>query len=165
MRNTTINPISEQDVPYITKIMQNRWEYPHEKALEEVRAHLVQNKEMGGFCVHNEHREPVGVGLFSIYNEDVSTKYSPWMYLLWIEPEYRGNDLGILLTQKRMDYARSHGYREVYIDTVDAIPYHHTLGWKDIEIVSRNGEKITIMRWDLSESFPKKISRITSPRH
>lgn len=149
-----INPITLADVEYVASIMHNRWEIPYENAVEGTMRYLAMDKEFAGFCIHIEGRT-VGVGLFGLHNDDVSTEYGPWLYLLWVEPEFRGNNLGIEITKKRMEYARKLGYKEVYLDTDDAIMYHKMLGWEEVSTRIYKGSPVTIMRWDLEKEFSK----------
>ena len=150
-----IKPIAENDLEYVSMIMQDRWNVSKEWADTEIKTYLVQDKLAAGFCVH-DNGKTVGVGLFSLENEDVSTEYGPWVYLLWVEPEYRGNNLGIELTRKRMDHAKKFGYKEIYLDTVDAYEYHKSLGWEDVCTVNYKGELDYIMKFDLTKDFPAR---------
>ncbi|MEN9338525.1 MAG: hypothetical protein RI945_250 [Candidatus Parcubacteria bacterium] len=148
-----IQPISLEDISYVSDIMQKRWNVSEEWADEEAKRFLENDKYTAGFCVYVENTI-AGVGLFDLHNEDVSKDYGPWLYLLWIDPEYRGHKLGIELTKKRMDHARKYGYTEVYLDTTDALEYHKKLGWEDVCIVDYEGEVDHIMKYDLLKSFP-----------
>lgn len=147
--------ISINDIEYVANIMQKRWETSIEWARKETKKYLANDATCAGFCVFCKEKI-VGVGLFSLKNDDVSTDYGPWLYLLWIDKKYRGNDLGIELTKKRMEHARKHGYKEIYLDTTDAVDYHHKLGWEDVCVVNYEGEIDYIMRFDLSKEFPFK---------
>lgn len=149
----TIDPIGSRDLEYVSTIMQQRWDVSKEWADTEVRRFLAQNEEAAGFCVHHDNMT-VGVGLFDRHNDDVSTKYGPWLYLLWIDKEYRGHNLGIELTKRRMEHARNHGYTKIYLDTTDALNYHKRLGWEDVCVVDYKGEVDHIMKYDLSKDFP-----------
>ncbi len=155
MTEYKIQKLTKKYLPYFSKIMQKRWDLKKEEADNEARKYLAHDGKMAGWVVlFNE--EPVGTALFDIDNKDVTDKYSPWLSLLWIEPEHRGKSLGITLTRKRMDYARKQGYKVVYLDTVDAREYHKKQGWEEVEEIDYHGEKDNIMKWDLSKTFPKK---------
>lgn len=160
MNTNTIDLISEKDLPYVARIIHDRWGYDYDQALIEASAYLANDERFSGFCVHADTHETVGVGLFSCDNDDVSQKYSPWLYLLWVDPPYRGNGLGIRITKKRMDHARLHGYKKIYIDTYDATAYHRNLGWEEVETIIFKGRQTTIMEWDLSEPFPLEPSSV-----
>lgn len=149
-----ILPIATKDLDYVSKVIQMRWHTSPEWAIEEAKKHLAHDALTTGFCVHYKN-DPVGVGLFNLKNDEVTTDYGPWLYLLWIDPEYRGNDLGIELTRERMKHARKHGYAEIYLDTSDARPYHRKLGWEDITTVLYEGAPVKIMKYDLSKDFPQ----------
>ncbi len=63
--------------------------------------------------------------------------------------------LGIKLTKKGMEHARKYGYKTIYLDTTDALPYHLKLEWKVICIIDYLEEPDIIMAYDLSGPFPK----------
>lgn len=136
-----------------------RWNYKKEIADYEAKQYLVPNCERAGWIVLYKNK-PIGTALFDVNNEDVSIKYSPWLFLLWIEPEHRGYNLGIELTKKRLNYAKKCGYKIVYIDTIDAEEYHKKLGWEKIEEINYLGQKNVIMMWDLSKKFPINKDRL-----
>lgn len=154
MEQYDIQPVSSEDLNYLSKIMQQRWSVSSEWADAEAKKYLSQDANAAGFCVHYKGKT-IGIGLFDFKNDDVSTLYGPWLYLLWVDPEFRGHDLGIELTKRRMEHARSHGYMEVYLDTADAPKYHRNLGWEDVCMVQYKGEDDWIMRYDLSKDFPQ----------
>jgi len=149
-----IKPLSPEDLPYISTIIQKRWCVSSKWANKEARRFLVSDKNTAGFCVHDNDKT-IGFGLFDLHNEDVSKDYGPWLYLLWVDPEYRGHNLGIEITKKRMGHARKYGYTEIYLDTKDALEYHKKLGWKEVCVVDYKGEVDHIMKYDLSKDFPK----------
>lgn len=155
MKEFQIQPIGLADLVYVSSIMQKRWDVSAEWADREARRFLIADADTAGFCVHHEDTI-IGVGLFDRHNDDVSVKYGPWLYLLWVEPEYRGHNLGIELTKKRMEHARNHGYTEIYLDTTETAPYHRVLGWEDVTVVQYEGEPDLIMKYDLSKEFPVK---------
>lgn len=148
-----IKPLLPGDIPYVSSIMQKRWGVSLEWANEEAKRFLIADKNTAGFCVHDNNKT-VGVGLFDLHNDDVSKDYGPWLYLLWVDPEYRGHSIGIELTKKRMEHAKKYGYNEIYLDTTDALEYHKKLGWKEVCVVDYEGEVDHIMKYDLSKDFP-----------
>lgn len=156
MQDFDIQPLSEKDIPYVSRIMQMRWDVSPEWAQKEIEKFLIPTKERVVFCVHHEGNT-VGVGLFDIHMDDVSLDYGPWLSLLWVDPEYRGHDLGIALTQKRMDHARKYGHKEVYIDTMDAEQYHLANGWEKVADILYKGEPDVILKYDLSKEFPRVL--------
>ena len=148
-----IQLLSFKDLPYVSKIMQERWNVSAEWANEEAKRFLVADKNTAGFCIHNGDKT-VGIELFDLYNKDVSRDYGPWLYLLWIDQEYRGHGLGIEITKKIMEHANKYGYKEIYLDTTDALGYHQKFGWRDVCVVNFEGKLDYIMKYDLSKSFP-----------
>lgn len=155
MADFKIQPIHEEDFEYVSLVMQKRWGLSPLEAEKETRRYLADDEIAAGFCAHCDGRT-VGVGLFDRFNTEISKEYSPWLLLLWVEPEFRGNDIGIMLTQARMNHARRHGYNEVFIDTNDALDYHLKLGWEKVIPALWNSEPVWILRFDLSKSFPAR---------
>ncbi|MES2225115.1 MAG: GNAT family N-acetyltransferase [Patescibacteria group bacterium] len=153
MSSFEIRPFVAADSEYVAAVMQQRWNVSRDYALDDTQYYLKNDKDYAGFCAHYGEKT-VGIGLFSIDNEAVSKKYGPWVYLLWVESEYRGHDLGIELTKKRMEHARAQGYEMLYLDTVLAAEYHRRLGWEEVETVENGGVAKIIMKYDLSKSFP-----------
>ena len=89
------------------------------------------------------------MGTFHISN-DVGVDLHPWCIGLWVEPEKRGNGIGYQITQKRFDWARTLGYKKIYLDTVNADGYHLKFGWRYTGIVGDyHGEPTIVMEHDL----------------
>jgi predicted N-acetyltransferase YhbS len=149
MKDYKIQKLTKRHVNYVSTIMQKRWDLKKEEADKEAIGYVVNDSNRAGWIVLYKN-ESIGTGLFDVENRDVYEKYSPWLFLLWIEPKYRGNNLGIELTKKRMKHAKKHGYKIIYLDTTGAEMYHKKLGWEKIEVVEKN----TIMKWDLAKKFP-----------
>lgn len=149
----SIRPMAADDAPFVSGIMQRRWKVPGSWSDRESARFLAGDRTAAGFVARADGRT-VGVGLFDIRNDDVSEKYGPWFYLLWVEPEYRGHSIGIGLTRARMDHARKFGYEKVFLDTSDAPEYHLAMGWKPVETVMFEGKETLIMSYDLKDPFP-----------
>lgn len=147
-----VKPIAASDLAFVSRIMQHRWHVSQKWADREVKKFLAQNHEAAGFVIHTDN-QPIGVGLFDKNNPDVSTHYKPWFYLLWVEPDYRGHNLGALLTQARIEHAKKHGYTHVFLDTRDAYDYHIKHGWRVVETVIFENAPTTIMSYDLAIPF------------
>ncbi len=150
MEKFTLEPLREQDMDYVSSIMQERWGLSASEATIEARKYLVHNENTAGFCIHTEDRA-VGVGLFDRSNNEISKRHGPWLLLLWVDPNYRGHDLGIKLTKACMNHARKYGYKEVFIDTNDALDYHLKFGWEKVSPVEWHGKPGWILRFDLSK--------------
>lgn len=150
-----IRRITKRDLGYISRVMQKRWDLKREEAEVEARRYLTHGKKHACWVVVDGDK-PVGTGLFDYTNKDVTDKYHPWLSLLWLEPKYRGHSIGVRMTRIRMEYARKWGYRYVYLDTTEAMPYHLKRGWRKIDKASWHGEADNIMMYDLRKRFPSK---------
>lgn len=152
----TIRKAQEKDVPYIASIMSKRWDISYSQALKDTKEYLAQDKDKAAWVLIYDGN-PVGTGLFDSKNEDVSNKYGPWLLLLYIESEHRGNEMGKRLSLARIEHARKCGYKFVYIDTTDAHQYHIKHGWVKVDEVNYHGDRDIIMRHDLTKAFPNTI--------
>ena len=56
----------------------------------------------------------------------------PWLSGLYVVPEYRGQGIGAQLQNHLADYAKSLGYKELYLYT-DIENYYEKNGWEHID--------------------------------
>ncbi len=137
-----IEKLTHMYINYVSSIMKERWQVDDEYSLSEIRRYL--NNESDSVCyVLIIDDKPIGCGLFDTINE-IDRTISPWNLLLWVEPEYRGNGYGLMLTEKRFEYAKLLGYKTIFLDTVFAKEYHLKMGWT---VVKEIDNKI-IMKYD-----------------
>lgn len=134
-------------IDYVVGIVMKRWSESKESALEEVNR-WMQNKDNSICFVGIINGIPMATGVFETYST-VDESIPCWNTLLWVEPIYRGNGYGEMLTKKRFDYAKEHGYGVVYLDTVNAKDYHLKLGWEIIREFDKNDEHYTIMKYNI----------------
>lgn len=56
---------------------------------------------------------------------------------LYVRPEFRGHNLGLKLTQTSLAFARTQGFRQMYLDTNPGLTHanrlYEALGFRDIE--------------------------------
>lgn len=155
MKEYKIVKATKKHLKYIYGIMQKRWGLSKSDAHDESSKYVVNNKDNVAWVVVFRDK-PVGMGIYDHKNEDVSKKYSPWIFLLWVEPKHRGQGIGIKLTKKIMNHAKKLGHKVIYLDTIDALQYHLKLGWEKIEDANYHGEKTIIMKYELNKRFPLK---------
>jgi len=147
-----ITKATEKDIPYLSNLIQIRWDYSKEDADKEIENFIPTKTSERIFCLRTEtEKDPIGTGMFSLTWNKVPN-YSPWFFLLWVEPKYRGNKLGEKLTKVRLDYVKSLGFEKVYLDTTDAFSYHKKHGWNQIDVAKYNGENNIIMEYDLNKN-------------
>lgn len=124
-----------------------RWDASQSEAAAKAVSYLQQNDDSLCLVLVKDGR-PVGTGIFDKNNE-VEVALSPWLVGLYVEPDQRGNGYGLVLTEARIDYARGFGYKQIYLDTVNAREYHERHGWKYVCDGNYRGEKTEIMMLDL----------------
>ena len=133
---------------YFTQTMIGRWKVDHDYATKYLKNFLSSDTSEGFVAYANGMN--IGIGLIEMTNEiDFKDWPGPWNRLLFVEPEYRGRDIGWMLTQKRFDWARERGYKEVYLDTKDAFDYHIKKGWTFVADSFSEGEPVKILKYAL----------------
>lgn len=134
-------------VPYVKKVMIDRWEVTEKQTEPDIQRWL--NGTDGAYClVGIVDGNLIATAAFDPYS-DVDDTLTPWNTLLWVEPQFRGEGYGQKLTAIRLDRAKKMGYTTVYLDTENAKEYHAKFGWKTVkELVYRN-ETVTIMSMEL----------------
>ena len=99
-----------------------RWGVEDDYATTEINRWL--NNEDDSICyIGFIDNKPMATGVFDTVS-DVDEAKDAWNTLLWVEPEFRGNGYGKRMTDKRFEYAKSKGYKKVYLDTEEAEQYH-----------------------------------------
>lgn len=120
--------INESHREYVTSIIKMRWGVSDEEAQNEFNRWLVNNQN--SICyVGIINDKPMATGAFDTEIDNI-LKISPYNTLLYVEPEYRGNGYGKLLSEIRYKYALEHNYKVIYLDTIDAYKYHLKFDWK-----------------------------------
>jgi N-acetylglutamate synthase-like GNAT family acetyltransferase len=127
--------------------MQQRWKVSEEFALNETKRYLINENNCVCYIITIDNK-PIGTGIFDIYNE-IDETLSPWNSMLYIEPEYRGNDFGQMLVQKRLEWANEHDFKEVYLDTYNAKDYHLKFGWQIVKQIETERGTSTIMKYKI----------------
>lgn len=159
-----IERITEQHKNYVMDRMMIRWDVSREYAEAEVQRWI--DGEAGSTCfVGIVDGLLVATGAIDgdyeldFYDCDKyeGDKKPFWNTLLWVEPEFRGNGYGLMLTQARFDHALALGAREVYLDTFNAKEYHLKNGWQVVEEGAHEGEQYAIMKYDLARPTEAQV--------
>lgn len=139
--------MQKTDIDYVKSIILDRWGVDNDYAMTEINRWL--NNEDKSICyVGIIDNKPMATGVFDTMN-DVDETRSAWNTLLWVEPQYRGNGYGKIMTDKRFEYAKNKGFTKVYLDTEKAEEYHLEFGWKKVgDDVSWRGVKLSIMEFN-----------------
>lgn len=151
--------INEAHRVYVTSVIMKRWSVSQEEANSEFNRWL--RNEQNSICyVGSCDNIPIATGVFDTLR-DKNINISPYNTLLWVEPEFRGKNIGQRLTNKRFDWALSKGYKIIYLDTLDASEYHQKQGWEFHSKIKHKNETYTIMSHllddELSFTTSKKI--------
>ncbi|MBM7702861.1 GNAT family N-acetyltransferase [Metabacillus iocasae] len=80
------------------------------------------------FYVALDHKKIVGT--YAILRNDLNSRQDlfPWFACLYVDPTYRGQQLGAKLLQHALDEARYKGYPQLYL-TTDLENYYEKYGW------------------------------------
>ncbi|WP_432284899.1 GNAT family N-acetyltransferase [Aminobacter sp. BA135] len=82
------------------------------------------------------HRSKVFLGTASVIAHDMDERpqYSPWVALVWVDPEHRGSGVGSALVRAAGDAAFKLGHSPVYLcATPEKSSFYRRLGWEAIE--------------------------------
>lgn len=142
--------MQRNDVDYVKSIIIDRWGVDNDYAMTEINR-WINNEDKSICYIGIIDNKPMATGVFDTINDvgDDETK-NAWNTLLWVEPQYRGNGYGKIMTDKRFEYAKNKGFQKIYLDTENAEKYHLKLGWKKVnDEVSWRGVKLSIMEFNL----------------
>jgi GNAT superfamily N-acetyltransferase len=142
-----IHPLTNEYISYVIRIIADRWEISEKKASEEV-ARWMSDKDDSICFIGTIDNAPVAFGVFDILS-GADPVLGPWNRQLWVEPQHRGSDYGHELTLARFSWARSKGYREVFLSTETAKDYHLKQGWQIIREDRKEKSIVTIMKYTL----------------
>jgi len=137
---------------YVISIILKRWGISLEEANSEFDRWLIHDKDSICFIALDGDK-PIGTGVFDTVRDEDGMDISPYNTLLWIEPEYRGNGYGRIMSKLRFDWALSKGYQIIYLDTLDAAKYHDKYGWKIVKHLIYEDEEFTIMQLILDDKL------------
>ncbi len=142
-----IEKLSSEYLPYVIDRVTKWWGLSDAEAMQEIDRWMDDSNNSVCF-IGVVNGKPMATAVFDT-TSDVDYSISAWNTLLWVEPEYRGNDYGSLLTQERFSWARERGYDCVYLDTAEAKEYHLKHGWEEIMKVNYGNTDCVIMKYDL----------------
>jgi len=93
------------------------------------------------------------LGSAAIIDSDMDThpEWMPWLASVFVQQDRRGEGIGTALVRHAMDAARSQGIPSLYLFTPDQVGFYQVLGWKPILQEQYRGERVTIMKVELSE--------------
>lgn len=130
---------------YAASIIKERWKVSDEYVSKKIQKYL-SNQDNSICFIAIINNTPIGLGVFE-NTSSIDKDLFGWNCLLYIEPEYRGNNYGNLLTEKRFEHAISLGYKEIYLDTYNAKDYHLKFNWIPIKEIKTERGIQTIMKY------------------
>lgn len=77
---------------------------------------------------------------------DTRTDLSPWLASVYVNAEYRKKGVGSDLVKHVEEYARSAGFRNLYLFTLDQENFYQNLGWSTISKEIYRDEAVTVMQ-------------------
>ena len=149
-----IIPLSEKYRSFLSSILSERWELddPATKPNEADNYidRWLSNVDNSICYIGLVDDKPIGYAVFDTYNE-LCESLTPWCLSLWVHEDFRGNGYGYLFSQKRFEYAKNLGYKEIYLDTLSAKDYHLKFGWEVIDTydIKDYNKPLFIMKYKL----------------
>jgi N-acetylglutamate synthase-like GNAT family acetyltransferase len=88
------------------------------------------------------------LGSAAIVSNDMDTRMdlSPWLASVYVNAEYRKKGVGSDLVRHVTEYARSAGYRNLYLFTPDQEEFYQSLGWFSISKEIYREQSVTVMQ-------------------
>ena len=90
------------------------------------------------------------VGTVSIVDNDLKcSNYTPWLSGLYVDVPYRNKKIGEQLIEHVKNFAKSLGYKELFLRTEHASGYYKRLGWQYIETYDDGKLKPDVFKFKL----------------
>ena len=91
------------------------------------------------------------VGTVSLFEKDsvLRPQYTPWLASLYVESEYRSQNIGRALINALIVKASELGFEKLYLKTENTASYYHKIGWMHLETVHHKDETIDYFYFDL----------------
>ena len=154
--NITIHELRKSDAKVI-EFTRNRladlWKLP----IEEIDNTYIQPSFAKGFpyffVALSENNEFAGNIILAVGEDGfLGIENELWINALFVPEKFRNQGIGRKLIAIEEYTARKHGYKNIYLDTVDGAEYYKKLGqWKEIgkDIWSKTNEEVVIMKKEL----------------
>ena len=141
-------------IPTLARWLHEQWGHMAPgRSVETAEAHLR------GCCNRNaiplaavalSDSKPVGVACLVEHDMDTRKDLSPWLASVFVPPEHRGKGIGTALTRRIMNEAKALNVGTLYLFTPDRETFYSRLGWTVLERTEYRGEKIVIMKLDVT---------------
>jgi GNAT superfamily N-acetyltransferase len=95
---------------------------------------LIANESFPFGIVAHDGQRYLGSALGIVSDLDVRPQYTPWVAAVWVEPEYRGQNIGRLLVSSAEEACFKQGFQRVYLCARAARhDFYARQGWVPIE--------------------------------
>lgn len=153
---------------FVVNVIKERWGVSEEEADSEFTRWI--NNDQNSICyiglfkvnAQSGKEELMATAVFDTVREESGLNISPYNTLLFVQPKYRGNGFGKLLSEIRYEWALKNGYKIIYLDTLDSGKYHEKVGWKFLKHIEHNDKKFTIMHRILDNKLSFESTRVLS---
>jgi GNAT superfamily N-acetyltransferase len=142
----TVTTMQPEHLCFCAAIVFSMWDVRPEESWDVLKEWLRQENDSRVYVMLDGE---LVVGMCAFDRGSDVANLSPWILALWVAPEYRGYGYGQILVGKVLEHARMLGFTKIFLDTVDAQPYHARFGWKYCFTGSWRGAETTIMSLEL----------------
>ena len=125
-----------------------------EQSVERRSKMVVENGFEQCFVVLDDD---VPAGMASLVHADLEERpdLTPWLAGVFVPPAFRGRGHAMRAVRGVEDAAATHGCKELWLYTPNAMPLYAKLGWQHVELFQRSsGKEYTLMRRDLTPETP-----------
>ena len=146
-----LKPEDTEIISFIENRLAPLWKLP----VEEIRNDFILPSFEGSFpymyIAETEDGDFAGEIILSIEkNWFLGIDNQVWISAVYVPEKFRRQGIARKLIAKTEEIARSHGYKKIYLDTIDAAGYYHKIGgWQEIGKDTWKGEEVTIMAKEL----------------
>ncbi len=116
-----------------------------QKRIEKMQAYLAGHTIPKMFVCKDDE---ILLGSAAIVSNDMDTRMdlSPWLASVYVNPEYRKKGIGTELVKHVTEYARSAGFKNLYLFTPDQEKFYRGLGWLSISKEIYREQSVTVMQ-------------------
>jgi GNAT superfamily N-acetyltransferase len=138
-----------------TWIYEQWWSHRPEHSVETVSNMLIERRTSDhiyeSFIALLDN---VPAGTATVLDHDVDTErrpdLTPWVAAVYVIPEARRQGIGERLVLEAAVFARSKGFKTVYLWTTDRRNWYERLGWRLTEQFDRNGVSVSFLKYEVA---------------
>jgi N-acetylglutamate synthase-like GNAT family acetyltransferase len=127
-----------------------------------LRARTDEARTYGVPCAWVAFHEGMPVGCVSLIASNMTSRpeLTPWLAALFVLPPYRGRGIGAALVRRCEAEAKRCDHDRLFLYTSDASGYYERLGWREIEELTYEGQRVTVMMRQLPDAASSRIETI-----